>query len=112
MHFFYTCLLDDIEISGGATASHSGRPLHGNNYELSEFDARGSGYRYVTNHIIITNNMNSKNKLTVLLFVIHRNHYYIQSIFVCLSHTNLKLINLTIKITIRNQPAGLTMFNK
>lgn len=50
--------LDENEISGAGsaaagpaapTAAHSSRPLHGNNYELSEFDARGpSGptYRY------------------------------------------------------------------
>ncbi|XP_031637375.1 uncharacterized protein LOC116349882 isoform X2 [Contarinia nasturtii] len=36
---------DEGEISVGATATHSGRPLHGNSYELSEFDARGPTYR-------------------------------------------------------------------
>lgn len=39
--------LDENEISGAAaTAAVSSRPLHGNNYELSEFDARGPTYRY------------------------------------------------------------------
>lgn len=38
--------LDEGEISGGASATLSGRPLHGNNYELSEFDTRGPTYRY------------------------------------------------------------------
>lgn len=39
--------LDEGEISVGANATLSGRPLqHGNNYELSEFDAtRGPTYR-------------------------------------------------------------------
>lgn len=46
--------LDENEISGAAAAptAHSSRPLHGNNYELSEFDARGPTYRYERPHAI------------------------------------------------------------
>lgn len=48
--------LDENEISGAAVpTAHSSRPLHGNNYELSElteFDARGPTYRYDLPHAI------------------------------------------------------------
>lgn len=49
--------LDENEISGAAAppTAHSSRPLHGNNYELSElteFDARGPTYRYDLPHAI------------------------------------------------------------
>lgn len=47
--FFPMEFIDEGEISGGASATHTGRPLHGNSYELSEFDARGPTYRYVLN---------------------------------------------------------------
>lgn len=37
---------DENEIIVGASTTQPNRPLHGNNYELTEFDARGPTYRY------------------------------------------------------------------